>query len=111
MYDSVVSYTRGDIMPSGYSYRVFARYMELNRIKYNQNRFKQEDMYFCKVWKPQRSAFADVCKKYKCERVFIDLNERCCEYENKLLKIKLKTGQIDTKEFSDLQRIIYKDYL
>lgn len=98
-------------MSADYSYRVFKRFAELDHIKYNEYRFKKEDMYFCKIWKAHRWDFASICKKHKCEKVFIDLNDRCCQYEFKILEMKFRNGQINNIEYNEIQREIFKSYL
>lgn len=89
------------------NYRIFQRYMEISKKKYNADSFLNDDMYFAKIWRPHRKAFASICKQYDCTEAYLALNDRAVKYEMKLLNFRAPglSEQEYQKEYLDIIRI------
>lgn len=70
-------------------YKIFDRYMQLNKYKYNKVAFLQDDMYFCKTFKAHAQGFRYICKDYDCLYAFDALENRVKVYEKKVADSKL----------------------
>lgn len=77
---------RGDNMDK--SYKIFDRYMELGRYKYNKKAFCNDDMYFCKTFKAHRRGFSAICDKHKCMYAVDILEDRLNIFEKKIEKMR-----------------------
>ena len=92
------------------NYRIFDRYMDINKFKYNKTAFFDDDMYFCKVWKGHRIGFKEICKDKNCEYAYMELNQRCIDYEYRILRYKYQAGQLTEMEYQskvkDIERYL-----
>ena len=92
-------------------YQDFYQYMKETRSFFHQQLFSQDIMYFCKIWKSHRQAFAQYCKKQDCVRTYILLSQRCVDYETSLLDHKYLHQQISEQDYHHMQRQIEKVFI
>ncbi|MGX8835337.1 hypothetical protein ACWG0P_14140 [Amedibacillus sp. YH-ame6] len=67
-------------------YLPFEKYAELKRVRYNKDLFKNDIMYFCKIWKAHRQSYLHLCEAKGYKNDFQDFENKLFRYEDRIKK-------------------------